>query len=155
MLDYVLYTSYNLYSVPRELCDETVPFWQLVYHGSILYNPSTETVNFCVKDERSHLKYLEYGGRPLCYFNSKYVDEGGCGNWMGEEDLLCATDEQLNDSLDRIAAVAAEYKALAPLQFRRMLRHEKLAEGVYRTRYEGGACLTVNYNDLTYTVEGV
>jgi hypothetical protein len=63
-----------------------------------------------VKDERSHLKYLEYGGRPLCYFNSKYVDEGGCGNWMGEEDLLCATDEQLNDSLDRIAAVAAEYK---------------------------------------------
>ena len=155
VLDYVLYTSYNLYSVPRELCDETIPFWQLVYHGSILYNPSTETVNFCVKDERSHLKYLEYGGRPLCYFNSKYVDEGGCGNWMGEEDLLCATDEQLNDSLDRIAAVAAEYKALAPLQFRRMLRHEKLAEGVYRTRYEGGACLTVNYNDLTYTVEGV
>lgn len=155
VLDYVLYTSYNLYSVERELCDETIPFWQLVFHGSILYNPSTETVNYCVKDEKSHLKYLEYGGRPLCYFNSKYVDEGGCGNWMGEEDLLCATDEQLNDSLDRIRAVYEEYKTLSSLQYALMLRHEKLSDGVYRTHYEGGATLTVNYNDLSYTVDGI
>ncbi len=153
VLDYVLYTSYNLYSVERELCDETIPFWQLVYHGSILYNPSTETVNFCVKDERAHLKYLEYGGRPLCYFNSKYVDEGGCGNWMGEEDLLCATDEQLADSLDRIKAVYDEYKPLSRLQYLKMIRHEKCAEGVYRTVYEDGTAVTVDYNTQSYTVK--
>ena len=153
VLDYVLYTSYNLYSVPRELCDETIPFWQLVYHGSILYNPSTETVNFCVKDEKSHLKYIEYGGRPLCYFNSKYVDEGGCGNWMGEEDLLLSTDEQLEDSLDRIKAVSEEYKKLSALQYQRMTKHEKLSPGVYKTTYENGAYTVVDYNKLTYKVE--
>jgi len=153
VLDYVLYTSYNLYTTPRELCDETIPFWQLVYHGSILYNPSTETVNFCVKDEKSHLKYIEYGGRPLGYFNSKYVDEGGCGNWMGEEDMLCGTDEQLNDALDRFKLVYDEYRTLSHLQYEKMLRHEKLSEGVYRVTYESGTAVTVDYNTESYKVE--
>lgn len=152
-LDFALYTCYNLYTVPRELCDETIPLWQLVYHGSVLYNPSTETVNYCVKDEISHLKFIEYGGRPLCYFNSKYVDEGGCGNWMGEEDLLCATDEQLSDSLDRIKSVYEEYKKMCKLQYERMVKHEKLSDGVYRTTYESGAYTVVDYNNLTYKVE--
>ncbi len=153
VLDYVLYTSYNLYTTPRELCDETIPFWQLVYHGSILYNPSTETVNFFVKDEKSHLKYIEYGGRPLGYFNSKYVDEGGCGNWMGEEDMLCTTDEQLDDSLDRFARVYEEYKTLSHLQYEKMVKHEKLAEGIYRITYEDGTRITVDYNAERYQVE--
>ncbi len=154
-LDYVLYTSYNLYTTLRELCDETIPFWQLVYHGSILYNPSTETVNYCVKDEYSHLKFLEYSGRPLCYINSKYVDEGGCGNWMGEEDLLCGDEAQLTDTLDRIRAVYEEYKTMAPLQYQRMIRHEKLGEGIYRTTYENGVSVTVDYNTLSYTVSEI
>ena len=155
ILDYVLYTSYNLYTTPRELCDETIPFWQLVFHGSILYNPSTETVNFCVKEEKSHLKYIEYGGRPLGYFNSKYVDEGGCGNWMGEEDMLCGTDEQLNDALDRFKKVYDEYTTLSFLQYEKMVKHEKLAEGIYRTTYESGTTVTVDYNAQSYKVEKV
>lgn len=153
VLDYVLYTSYNLYGEQHPVCDETVPFWHLVFHGSILYNPSTETVNYCVKDEKSHLKYIEYGGRPLGYFNSKYVDEGGCGNWMGEEDLLCATDEQLEDSLDRLKKVYEEYNGLYDLQLETMLRHDKIAEGVYVVTYSNGAKITVDYNNLTYKVE--
>ncbi len=152
VLDYALYTCYNLYSVERELVDETIPFWQLVFHGSILYNPSTETVNYCVKDEKSHLKFLEYGGRPVGYFNSKYVDEGGCGNWMGEEDLLCATDEQLNDALDKLKKVYDEYTQMCHLQYELMTRHEKLDEGIYKSTYSDGTAVTVNYNTLTYEV---
>ena len=152
VLDYVLYTSYNLYTSPHELCDETIPLWQLVYHGSILYNPSTETVNFCVKDERSHLKYVEYGGRPLGYFCSRYVDEGGCGNWMGEEDLLCSTDEQLEDALDRLQTVYEEYKTLCHLQYETMLRHEKMGEGIYKTTYSDGTAIVVDYNAGRYEV---
>lgn len=152
-LDYVLYTSYNLYGEQPEICDETIPFWQLVYHGSILYNPSTETVNFCVKDEKSHLKYIEYGGRPLGYFNAKYVGEGGCGNWMGEEDLLCADDRQLETSLDGIEAMYREYQTLWRLQYDTMLRHDKIREGVYRITYSGGTAITVDYNQNSYTVE--
>jgi len=153
VLDYVLYTSYNLYGKQHPICDETIPFWQLVFHGSILYNPSTETVNYCVKDEKSHLKFIEYGGRPLAYFNSKYVDEGGCGNWMGEEDLLCATDEILDDSLNRIKKIYDEYLELYPLQFEEMVRHDKISEGVYRVTYSDNTVVTVDYNKECFKVE--
>ncbi len=152
-LDYVLYTSYNLYGEQHPVCDETIPFWQLIFHGSILYNPSTETVNFCAKDEKSHLKYIEYGGRPLGYFNSKYVGEGGCGNWMGEEDLLCSTEEQLNDAIDGIERMYREYKELMHLQTEVMLRHDKVSDGVYKVTYSDGTVITVDYNKNNYTVE--
>ena len=153
VLDYVLYTSYNLYGKQHPVCDETIPFWQLVFHGSILYNPSTETVNYCAKDEKSHLKFIEYGGRPLGYFNSKYVDEGGCGNWMGEEDLLCGTDGQLSDSLDKIKDMYDEYQKLYVLQYEKMLRHEKISDGVYKVTYSDGTTITVDYNKETFKVE--
>ena len=71
---------------------------------------------------------------------------------MGEEDLLCATDEQLNDSLDRIRAVYEEYKTLSSLQYALMLRHEKFSDGVYATTYSDGTTVTVDYNTETYRV---
>ena len=153
-IDYVLYTSYNLYGEQHPIVDETIPFWQLVFHGSILYNPSTETVNYCVKEEKSHLKYIEYGGRPLAYFNSKYVDEtpDSCGNWMGNEDLLLNTDEILDDSLDKIKAMYDEYNKLNYLQYETMDKHEKVCDNVYRVTYSDGTKITVDYNKNTYEV---
>ena len=40
---------------------ESIPFFALVYHGIILYNPSTDTVNFPIKDKKQMLKLIEYG----------------------------------------------------------------------------------------------
>lgn len=155
-LDYVLYTSYNLYGEQHTICDEIIPFWQLVFHGSILYNPSTETVNYGVKDKISRLKHIEYGGRPLGYFNSKYVDEveGSCGNWMGQEDLLCDTDEHLNEAIDILSDMYEEYQPLCHLQTAYMVKHEKLREGVYCVTYSDGTQITVDYNEKTYRVVG-
>ena len=61
------------------LFDEGIPFWQLVYHGIVLSNPTSQTVNYPVKEEYQHLKFLEYGGRPVMYFYSKF---GADRNWM-------------------------------------------------------------------------
>ena len=153
VLDFSLYTCYNLYTNPHPLFDETIPFWQLVYHGSIMANPSAETVNYIIKGEKCHLKFIEYGGRPVMYINSKYVDEGGCGNWMGEIDLLCATDEMLESTLVNLKKVYDEYSALNHLQYERMIRHEKIADGIYRTTYSDGTKITVDYNAEKYEVE--
>jgi len=152
-IDYILYTAYNLYGRQPEICDETVPFWQLVYHGTVLYNPSAETVNYGIKGEPCHLKFIEYGGRPVGYINSKYVGEGSCGNWMGEIDLLCATDEQLADSVKVLKAMYDEYAALRHLVYERMDKHEKLSEGVYAVTYSDGTVITVDYNKNTYEVK--
>ena len=156
-MDYVLYTSYNLYGEQHPVCDETIPFWQLVFHGSILYNPSTETVNYGVKDATSRLKFIEYGGRPVGYINSKYVDdvEGSCGNWMGNLDLLCATDEQLAKAVEILKQMYDEYKTLRHLAYELMLKHEKLADGVYAVTYSDNTVITVDYNQNTYEVTKV
>ncbi len=151
-IDYVLYTSYNLCGEQHPICDETIPFWQLVFHGSILYNPSTETVNYGIKDIKTQLKFIEYGGRPLGYINSKYVGEGSCGNWMGEIDLLCATDEQLNDSVKVLKRMYDEYMALQHLAYELMLKHEKISDGVYAVTYSDNTVITVDYNKNTYEV---
>lgn len=154
-MDYVLYTSYNLCGEQHPICDETIPFWQLVFHGSILYNPSTETVNYGIKDNKTQLKFIEYGGRPVGYINSKYVGEGSCGNWMGEIDLLCATDEQLNESVKVLKRMYDEYKPLQHLAYELMVKHEKLSDGVYAVTYSDNTVITVDYNKNTYEVTKV
>ena len=152
-IDYSLYTSYNLCGEQHPICDETIPFWQLVFHGSILYNPSTETVNYGIKDLKTQLKFIEYGGRPVGYINSKYVGEGSCGNWMGETDLLCATDEHLKESVKVLKRMYDEYMSLQHLTYELMLKHEKLSEGVYAVTYSDNTVITVDYNNNTYEVK--
>ena len=75
--------------------DEEIPLYELVYHGMILYNPSTTTVNMTIKGKESIAKLREYGGRPTFYIYSKFIQGSGIDNWLGEEDLSIATDEQL------------------------------------------------------------
>lgn len=154
-LDYALYTAYNLCGKQHPICDELVPLWQLVYHGTILYNPSAETVNYAIKEPVFRLKFIEYGGRPVGYINSKYVDEDdtSCGNWMGAVDLLCATQEDLSATLDHLKDMYDEYQTLSHLQLESMIRHEKISDGVYRVTYSDGTVITVDYNAEKYTVE--
>ena len=82
-----------------------------------------------------------------------YEENGGCGNWMGTTALLCATEEDLSASLDHLKAMYDEYKALSHLQLESMLRHDKLADGVYQVTYSDGTLVTVDYNSETYTVK--
>ena len=87
------------------------------------------------------------------YINSRFVTESKeRGNWMGETDLLCATDEQLEDSVTVLKEMYDEYVPLRHLAYERMDRHEKLAEGVYAVTYSDGTVITVDYNRNTYKV---
>ena len=72
---------------------------------------------------------------------------------MGEIDLLCATDEMLGSTLVNLKKVYDEYSALNHLQYERMIRHEKIADGIYRTTYSDGTKITVDYNAEKYEVE--
>lgn len=154
LLDYVLYTSYNVLGKQPDIADEAIPFWQLIFHGIVLYNPCTETVNYCVKPEINHLKYIEYGGRPLAYYYSKYVDENpDLPNWMGDEDLTCKTDAELIDSVEKIKCMQEEYEKLSYLQYEFMERHEKVRPGVFEVEYSDGTIVTIDYNDKKYYVE--
>lgn len=149
-IDYVLYTS-TVSAVNHEQCglfDELIPFYALVYHGIVMSNATSDTINYPIKDKASHLKMIECGSRPTMYFNSKF-----CGrDWMGKEDLYSDSDEGIKIGVGAIKVAEEEYEKLKYLQYEFMENHEKLRDGVYRVTYSDGTIITVDYNFGDYTV---
>ena len=147
--NFVLYVSFFNGDLPKYV-DESVPFWQIVYHGIVVSNPHATTVNAIASDKTKLLKAIEYGGRPVLYYYSKFVNDGK--NWISDKDFTADNDEQIK----RTAALAAEeyniFKPLTHLQYEFIEEHEKLSENVYRTTYSDGTKIIVDYNKLTYEV---
>lgn len=152
-MDYVLYTSVvsEISGADHEkapLIDEIIPFFSLVYHGIVMSNASSATVNYPIKTAAEHLKFIEFGGRPTLYINSKF-----CGrDWMGVEDLFCDSDEAIEKTVDVIKFACDEYQPLKHLQYEFMENHEKIGDGVYRVTYSDGSVITVDYHAKTYEV---
>ena len=143
-LDYVLYPVFRLHPELPAICDRTVPFWHLVYHGILLYNVACDTVNAAVKsDRRLFLRNMELGGRPLDYFYADFVSNGE--HWLGREDLICETEEALEQGVRAVKAEFDRYRELADLQFEFIEEHEELSDTLVRVRYSNGDELLVNY----------
>ncbi len=124
--------------------DAEVPFWQLVYHGIILSNPSTETINYPIKGEAAHLHFLEYGGRPTFYIYSKFITNHEHENWLGKQDLLIDTAEDLKATAAVIRDAYREYQRLSYLQYLPMERHE-IAGKVHTVTYADGSRIVVDH----------
>ncbi len=151
-VDAILYTQsisrVGPWNIP--LFDDDVPFWQIVYHGIIMSNSTSGTVNWPIKEGFQHLKFLEYGGRPLMYFNSKFGEER---DWMGKVDLYNKTPEDLETAGEAIKKAYDEYEKYKYLQYEFIENHERLSKKVARTTYSDGTVVTVNYEDDTYRIE--
>ena len=147
-LDYGLYAVYSL--IDDEFIDESIPFWEIVYHGIILYNPMTNTINYTIKDKKYELNLIEYGGRPAFYFYSKHTTKGEKGaDWLGKEDLLCDTDEQLEYSVSKIKEAADTYNEYKHLQTVFIDKHEKIDDNIYMVTYSDGTKICCNYSNNT------
>ena len=126
-----------------EICDEPIPFWQIVYHGIILYNPGTYTLNYPAKGVHNRLKYFEYGGRPLACINANFATGK---NWMGDEDLRSETEEALVRSVSAIKLMEEDYKWMEEVRYAYMDKHTVLADGVVEVEYSNGIKIRVDYN---------
>lgn len=149
-LDFGLYVCFNEKKI-TPLCDALIPWWQLVYHGIIMSNPYAVTVNYPVKGEHAHLKLLERGGRPSMYLYSKFVEKKN-GNWMGEDDLTCDDEADMDATVAHIARAYAEWETLSQLETAYMEQHREIAPGVFEITYSDGTALTVDYNTETFKI---
>ena len=150
-LDFALYMAYNIVSGKAKLADEMIPLWQIVYNGYVLSNPSAETVNYFLKSPDTRLRFYEFGGIPVVYFYSRFVNEGERTNWMGKEDMHCATETERKESARIIKSMLNEYHPFARRRLAFMDDHSKLADGVYETVYSDGWHTVVNYSNSEYT----
>ncbi len=153
LCDYALYpafaSSLELSEANKKYYDKFVPFWYIVYHGIMLYNPTTFTLNYASKGEANRLQCLELGGRPLACV---YANFSTGGNWMGAEDLLCDDDEQLAESARRVKSMEEDYDLLKDERRLFITDHRELASGVFETEYENGTIVRVDYNSLKFEI---
>ncbi|MBP5226258.1 MAG: hypothetical protein J6336_02630 [Kiritimatiellae bacterium] len=152
-LDSVLYVSFDKpFSPMPDLVHRRIPIFQLVYHGIILSTPFTTTVNAPIKSRADQLKLVEFGGRPTFYYYSIFLSSGK--NWMGDEDLTCATDEELRKSVEVIKRGTDAYRPLADLQYAFMDGHEEVQPDLFKTVYSDGTVILSNYRKEPVTVDG-
>ena len=145
-LDACLYVTGTPVVAPKPDClvDRHVPFWQLVYHGSILSLPFGESMTYpAAKDAGARLRVVEFGGRPTIYIHRSFFGRKSIGSGT----LTLVNDADFTQSVRDVAKAAAEYETRAALQFELMTDHILLAPGVALTVYGNGARTIVNYTD--------
>ncbi len=149
-LDYGLYVSWP--AVDDVMADKVIPLWQIVYHGMILYNSTTDTVNYPLKNPRNRLSVIEDGSRPSFYIYSKFREGSDNDDWLGKEDMVCDTDEQLKYGVSKIKEAYEEYKSLMHLQTQFIEKHREVAENVFEVTYSDGTIIKVDYNTNNYSI---
>lgn len=60
-------------------------------------------------------------------------------DWLGSEDLMCDTDEQLVYSVSKIKEAYDEFKKMAKIQREFMISYKKTGENQYTTEYADGS----------------
>ena len=154
-LDYGLYVSFGdgfgKANIP--VTDTLVPFFELTYHGILLYNPTSPTVNYPIKTPADKLTFRMRGGRPSFYFHSKF--RYGEPNWMGDVDFVSTDNASMNHAVSLIAASMKEYEALQDLQLVYMRDYQVLENGIEVATYCDGTRMIGNFSDKEQTYEGI
>ena len=154
VIDYVLYSCFFFkVKAIHPMCDEYIPFWNLVYHGITLYNCFAATVNANIKSDRV-LKVMNYalGGRPLNYVNSRFIN--GTNHW-GNEDLRYHPVEQFRKDVATIRKDYDFYRGIRDLQYEFIEDYEMLESGALKTSYSNGVVMLSNPTDSEIAAEGI
>ncbi len=152
-LDYGLYVSMgNKFDISKmPMLTHFIPFFELAYHGIVLYNPLSRTVNFSIKDNADRIYFFMRGGKPSFYFYSKFRANGS--DWMGMVDLTSKTDDELKRSVAKIKEGLDNYKPFADRQF--VFMRDYIVDGdIEIAVYEDGVRVIGNFSDTPKEFEG-
>ncbi len=141
VLDSCLYARFN--RTVEHMFDEGVNLYEIISHGIVLSTPATNVVNYPIKTPEDRLQLFEHADRPSFYYYSKFRSDG---SWLGNEDLICDSDEDLKRSAGIIAKGCKEYAELSYLQYEFIENIEEIAEGVFVTEFSDGSKLYANHN---------
>ena len=135
-------------STEYDMADETVPFYQIVLHGYASY--STKPINLSADPDKELLKALETGsslgfalmaGDPYEIVETKY-------NYLFSANYR-----------DWLTTISEQYRKAAPiLQYvsgKVITEHTMLLKNVYKTVYEDGSTVYVNYGKKAATADGL
>ena len=120
--------------------DEDVPFIQMVVHGLIPY--SYTPVNSFYDKTIQKLRLIEYGYMPYYQITCKdpvYLKNTSYDRLFSSEFTIWKED---------IIDMYSEFnKKLGSTSMQYMIKHEKVANDLYKITYSGGTAVYVNYSD--------
>ncbi|RIX59696.1 hypothetical protein D3P08_06085 [Paenibacillus nanensis] len=129
--------------------DEEIPFYQMVVRGYIDYTGMPYNLSTYNDMNQYILKCLEYGSGV--YFKWIYEPNDKVKD-TDYDDLYAVHYEQWLDQAAQIYGSVNE--VLGKVQNQKMISHEKLSEGVFKTVYENGIYVIVNYNRSKVQADG-
>lgn len=130
------------------IADETVPFLQLVLHGSVkMY---TTPINLASNSGTAVLKAIEYGVLPN--YQVTYADSSILKNSEYSDNYASGYSGWRTDILESYAMISESLQGLVGCS---MVNHEQVADQVYAVTYSDGTVVYVNYNETNMTVDGV
>ncbi|MCR8655927.1 DUF5696 domain-containing protein [Paenibacillus endoradicis] len=141
-------TNAPMTSSKFKIADEEIPFYQMVVRGSINYTGAPYNLSTFTSMEQYILKCLEYGSGV--YFEWIYEPNHTVKD-TDYNNLYAVNYELWIDQASEIYNNVNE--VLRKVQNERIIGHEKLTEGVYKTVYES-MYVIVNYNHSQVTIDG-
>lgn len=127
--------------------DETIPFYQIVVHGLIPYTSHASNQRNDAKFE--YLRSIEYGAEPI--FEITYQPTNQLLRTMAVNIISSHFDYWFERSLEEYKEYEKIHEQIAG-QF--IIDHKKVQSNVYKTTFENGAAVIVNYNRKPVAVEG-
>ena len=127
--------------------DQTVPFYQIAIHGLIPYTAKPTNLRNDARFEL--LRAIEYGALPS--FELTYESTSNLRRTM--EDRLFSSDYRYwaDKSIEEYERFQEIYQTIYNQP---IVNHEQIDRNVFKTTYENGTQIIVNYNNKTTTVNG-
>lgn len=142
------YTDIPNSSGSYRIFDSSVPFVQMIYHGYADY--SATSINFTSDFDTNFLKCAEYGS--CLKFRFIYNEDADISS-VEETDYYAARYSRWKEKMFNSYKELNEI--LSPVKNAVMIDHLRLSEGIYKTDYDNGYSVYVNYNDMDYNFNGV
>jgi len=128
--------------------DRAVPFYQIALHGLVPYTMSPS--NLADDPRIPLLKALEYGALPS--YELTWQHSENLARTMTERLFSGQYDQWLDKAIEEYGKVA---EVLDHVKDQAIVGHEQLYKEVFRTTYEDGTSVVVNYGDTTELVGNV
>ncbi|MCH5252008.1 MAG: hypothetical protein J1F22_03440 [Lachnospiraceae bacterium] len=140
-------TDLNIASKPVNLIDEQIPFYQMALHGLVDY--SGAALNLSQDEEENILKSAETGAG--LYYTYIYEDTSVLQNGRYTRYYACNFDQWKEDTVNLYNKFTEQ---LGDTYNQFITEHEQVADGVYKTTYENGKTVLVNYSYEDYDYQG-
>lgn len=129
-------------------CDYSVPFTAMVLSGHVDY--TYQPINLSNNNQKDLLLLIESGAGA--YYKLTGTKYGDIANTSYDSLYSTVYDEIKDEVIESYSYVA---EALDGVYGTKIVKHEQLANDVYKTTYENGTSIYVNYSDKEYVGDGV